>query len=196
MKTYELTYVASDSLSDDQVLTLASEVTKQIESLGGVIIKEEPWGKRRLAYPINHRQFGYYITIQTHLDGPKVKELEQFLRLQTEVLRYLVVNLIPQAVKTSDEAELVEALDKRVEEKISQQTEAETGVTQTEEEVTTETPQPPELPQEPKKDEEPKEPKPKSRAKKSKDESKEVNDEERKKLVEEKLSELLGEDKE
>lgn len=191
MKTYELTYIVTDALNDDEASHAMAEVAKTIEGLGGSIMKEEPWGKRRLVYPINHRSFGSYVTIQMHLEGEKVKELERNLRLNNQVLRHLLISLIPQAVSTTDEAELVEALAKRVEEKISADAAPEKAAEV--EKVEAESPKEEEAP-------EPEvEAKPKKTAKVKKtnaEEKKEVNDEERKKLVEEKLTELLGEDKE
>lgn len=181
MQTYELTYIIADLPSDDRVAEIQTEVAKRLEGLGGVIVKEEPWGKRKLAYNIGKNGFGTYVTLQTHLEGGKVKEVERFLRLHPDVIRSLLLKVNFQVGKTSDETELSEAIDKRVEaSKTSSDAALPTAVDETA-----------------KKDEilEPIAAKPKRTIKKSsnEEEKKTENEAERKKLVDEKLSQILGE---
>jgi small subunit ribosomal protein S6 len=182
MKTYELTYIVSDAVADDGVAAVSLEVNKELERLGGVIMKEEPWGKRKLAYAINHRSYGTYITVEMHLDGSKIADLDRFLRLNPSVLRHLVIAALPQAIKLTDEAELTEALEKRVEDKKSKakEKEEEVKVVAPVEAVTPEVEE---------------EVKPKRRSKKETDatEKKAEDEDERKKAVDAKLNEILGE---
>lgn len=182
-KTYELTYIISDTVSEDHLGDSKLDINKNIESLDGVIIREEPWGKRRLAYPIKKSQYGNYVTLQIDIDGSKIKELDRFLRLHPQVLRHLIVFALPKAINATDEAELTKALEKRVEEKLSAEPEVITPEVKLEEEIAEDLTK------------EVEEEKPaKKRAKsKTSDESekKEASDKERKKLVEEKLSEIL-----
>ncbi len=180
MQTYELTYIVSDAIADDAVGHTSAEVAKEIERLGGVIIKEEPWGKRRLAYPINKRNFGTYVTVQTHLEGSKVAELDRYLRLQEDVIRHLTLIATHESIKPTDEAELAAALSKRVEEKVTKKTaakaqEPQAVVAEVTEQAAEEAP------------------KRKSRTKTNEQEKKAESEAERKKLVEEKLNEILGE---
>lgn len=182
MQTYELTYIIADSVADDKTPHVMLEVTKELERLGAVIIKEEAWGKRKLAYPIKKSVYGTYVTLQTHLEGVKVKEVDHFLQLLPTVIRHLMTTVVPQTIKVTDEAELSQALDKRVEEKIAHKEVKAAPVVK--EEVATE-----EIAEE-------LEEKPKRKVTKStnEEEKKEEAADERKKLVEEKLSEILGEE--
>lgn len=182
MQTYELTYIIADGATDDDATRVMSEVAKNLESLGAVIIKEEPWGKRKLAYLIGKNAYGTYVTLQMHIEGGKVTEIERFLRLHPEIIRSLVLKAPPQVSKPTDEAELVEALDKRVEEKKSKKSvdepkPAESAVAIAESTV----------------GENQKKPKRKSKASSNEAEKKQESEEERKKLVDEKLNEILGE---
>ncbi len=185
MQTYELTYIVADLPSDDRIGEIQQDVSKHLEGLGGVIVKEEPWGKRKLAYNIGKNGYGTYITLQTHLEGAKVKEVERFLRLHPEVIRSLLLKVNLQIGKASDEAELSEAIDKRVEAKktkkeVVEQTSVDEGTVAKSPDDT------PTIPT-----------KPKRVVKKSsnEDEKKSENEEERKKLVDQKLSQILGESK-
>lgn len=188
MNTYELTFVVTDDIADENLGGIVSEVAKELEKLGGVIIKEDPWGKRRLAYPIKHRNNGYYVTFETHLESNRVKELDRYLMLHSSILRHLIVTALPQSLKTTDESELSESLERRVEEKIAKKEEEKPKI----EEVVA-----PEVVLE--KVEEPtaevaaEKPKAKIKkvAKSNEEEKKEENAQERRKLVEEKLSEIL-----
>jgi len=51
----------------------------------------DPWGKRRLAYPIRKQREGYYVVMQVQLPPEAISELERRLELSEEVLRYLLV---------------------------------------------------------------------------------------------------------
>ncbi len=183
MQTYELTYIVADLSSEDRVSQIQQEVSKHLEGLGGVIVKEEPWGKRKLAYNINKSAYGTYITLQTHLEGGKVKEVERFLSLHPDVLRSLLLKVNLQVGKSTDEAELSEAIDKRVEAKKTKKDDVVPSVEAVQSAIST--------------IDEPAEekPKPKRIVKKSsnEDEKKSENEAERKKLVDEKLSQILGE---
>lgn len=191
MRTYELSYIIGDAVADDKTSEVMSEVTKELERLGAVIIKEEAWGKRKLAYPIKKSAFGTYVTLQTHLEGNKVGEIERFLRLHSTVIRHILLGVVPQSIKTTDEQELAQALEKRVEEKITKKEQVDepkdTPAETEEQEIATPSTSLEKVVEEPKKR--------RTRTKASnEEEKKEESEAERKKLVEEKLSEILGEE--
>ncbi|GEM_PF-141679 len=185
MQTYEVTYIVSDAVADDGVSEVMQEVTKELERLGAVIVKEEPWGRRKLAYPIKHRQFGSYVTLQAHLEPSKVVEIDRFMTLHASVLRHIALSILPQSLKTTDEAELTEAFEKRVEEKTAKKPEV----------VTEAVAEPATMPVE--EEEVAEAAKPKSKRKtttKTTNEAEKTEESaaERRKLVDEKLSEILG----
>ena len=64
MRRYELMLVISPDVPDDQGQAVIDRVTRQIAASGGQIIKVAPWGRRRLAYPIDrHREGSYHIVL-------------------------------------------------------------------------------------------------------------------------------------
>ena len=135
-----------------------------------------------------HRNNGHYITIETHLEGTKVKDLDRYLRMHQSILRHLIITALPQSIKTTNESELTESLNKRVEEKITQKEEAKIDEQKSNavlpSDVVDKTPS-----------EVVEEEKPKTKKKRviktNEEEKKEENAQERRKLVEEKLSEIL-----
>jgi small subunit ribosomal protein S6 len=93
MRRYELMLVLRPDVPDDRSQALIDRTTRQIVAEGGQIVKVAPWGRRRLAYPIDrHRDGSYHIVV---FEGPStvVAELERGLLITEEVLRHLVTRV-------------------------------------------------------------------------------------------------------
>ena len=93
MRRYELMLVLRPDVPDDRSQALIDRTTRQIVASGGQIVKVAPWGRRRLAYPIDrHREGSYHIVV---FEGPStaVAELERGLLITEEVLRHLVTRV-------------------------------------------------------------------------------------------------------
>ena len=90
-RTYELALVLDPALSDEEQVTLVDEVKKQVSGNGVEVVKEESWGKRKLAYPIGKATEGRYVFlyVTAESDAPKVSEVELRLNQNERVLRYL-----------------------------------------------------------------------------------------------------------
>jgi len=82
MTTYELTFLVEDPKS----LTKLEEV---LTTFGGKKIKELPWGKRLLEYPIEKQSQAEYYTWHITIDKNKLNELKIKLNYDKVVLRYL-----------------------------------------------------------------------------------------------------------
>lgn len=88
---YELLCLFSNKFSETEVEPIRANVTKLITDQGGLITLEEYWGKRKLAYPITGFRHGYYLLVEFDLEGPKLQELNNRLRLSNEVLRHQII---------------------------------------------------------------------------------------------------------
>ena len=93
MREYELVFVISPEVADENLGTTTEKVSQFISNRGGSIDKVEPWGRRKLAYPISDFREGNYVLLQFKMDPQNVTDLESSLRISEEVLRYLVVRL-------------------------------------------------------------------------------------------------------
>lgn len=94
MRTYELALVADPRLSDDDVTALSTEYKQLITSRGGEIVREESWGRRKLAYPIRKLTEGRYLFLFLQIEPSKaglLKEVEMRLNQNDKILRYLTV---------------------------------------------------------------------------------------------------------
>jgi len=60
MKHYELFYLVSGSVPETELEPLKKEVSSWISKEEGKVTKEESWGRKKLAYPINKENHGFY----------------------------------------------------------------------------------------------------------------------------------------
>lgn len=92
MRDYEIVYIFTPALEEEQV-------TQKLDRFHGLIAGEEGgeitaldhWGRRQLAYPIADQTSGYYVVAHVNTDGERLPEFERILKLDEELLRYLVV---------------------------------------------------------------------------------------------------------
>ena len=90
MRRYELMLVIRPDVPDDKSQAVIDRVTRQITAGGGQIIKVAPWGRRRLAYPIDRFREGSYHIVLFAAPGGLLTELEHSLLITEEVIRHLI----------------------------------------------------------------------------------------------------------
>jgi small subunit ribosomal protein S6 len=93
MRRYELMLVVRPDTPDEQVQALLDRVTRQIAAAGGQIVKQSPWGRRRLAYAIGQYREGSYFLILFDAPSNAVLEMERSLNITEEVMRHLVTRV-------------------------------------------------------------------------------------------------------
>lgn len=82
-------YILRGDLPEDQLKKAVSDYQAPFKGQ----VKVEEWGKRRLAFPMKHVADGYYVLMTLSAEAKAVKEMENRMRLDGNVLRYLVVRL-------------------------------------------------------------------------------------------------------
>ena len=93
MRRYELMLVLRPDVADDRSQAVIDRTTRQLVASGGQIVKVAPWGRRRLAYPIQRHREGSYHIVLFDAPGEAVAELERGLLITEEVLRHLVTRV-------------------------------------------------------------------------------------------------------
>ena len=93
LRNYELALIISPEVADEALDTTIDSVSQFITEKGGVISGVERWGKRKLAYPIEHFMEGTYVLTQFKLKPTLSKELEANLQISEEVLRHLLIRI-------------------------------------------------------------------------------------------------------
>ena len=81
-KNYELTVIFPLTLKEKE--KVREELKKEIE-------KETDWGEKKLAYPIKKNERGHFYFYELKASPEKIKTLEGWLKLNENILRYLIV---------------------------------------------------------------------------------------------------------
>lgn len=95
MTEYELTVLIHPDLELDIDKPLA-KITKAIEDAEGKIIKQDSWGKKKLAYTINKQNFANYVYFELELPSEAPLKLSNLFNINKEILRYLLVKADPR----------------------------------------------------------------------------------------------------
>lgn len=94
MRRYELMFVIAPGVPDEEVVALSDEYKGMIEEAGATVAREQSWGKRRLAYPIEKNTEGKYQLFFIEADGVNpFPAVEQRMEQNENVLRHLVVRV-------------------------------------------------------------------------------------------------------
>lgn len=87
---YEVAYIINPALSEEDTAALVAKFKSMAEARGTVAEVNE-WGKRRLAYPINDLNEGYYVFMTCTADAAFPAELDRVLRITDGVIRSMIV---------------------------------------------------------------------------------------------------------
>ena len=93
MRRYELMLLLRPDLEDDKLQAAVEKVTRAIVNAGGSLSKVSPWGKRRLAYDIQHHREASYFLIHFDIEPSQVRDIERGMLISEDILRHLVTVL-------------------------------------------------------------------------------------------------------
>ena len=115
MRRYELMLVLRPDAPDERAAAVIDRATRHVVASGGQIVKVAPWGRRRLAYPIDRYRDGSYHIVVFEAPAEAIQELERSLQITEEVLRYLITRAIKPVKARRDAAAAGDADDLDVE---------------------------------------------------------------------------------
>ena len=93
MRNYEFTFIIAPTVEDDNIQAVVDKVTAWIESIDGQVTTVDHWGRRELAYQIQDFSEGSYVFMETLLEPNTLNELERNLKLDLDIIRYLLVRV-------------------------------------------------------------------------------------------------------
>lgn len=93
LRDYELVMIVSPEVGDEGFPATVERVGQLIAERGGEVKNVDPWGRRKLAYPINRFTEGFYSVTQFTLEPQSVRALEGTLDMAEDVIRHLVIKL-------------------------------------------------------------------------------------------------------
>lgn len=89
-REYEMLYIMSPALSDEELAAAHERVNALVASVG-TVGEVEAWGRKRLAYEIEDHKEGVYTLLHFNAEPEAPKEIERIMSITEGVLRYLVV---------------------------------------------------------------------------------------------------------
>ncbi len=111
---YEILFIVANKFTEDEAKTIMGNIKKIITDNTGQISHDEYWGKKRLAYKIDHNSYGYYGLFEFDLEGENLATIDKALRLSTEVLRHQIVR---KKVKSSEDVANEEKIRAKIDSK-------------------------------------------------------------------------------
>jgi len=106
MRRFETTLILDPDLPEDGRAPVLERIGQIISQQGGLLVEEDHWGARRLAYPIKKKPRGYYVRFDYCGLGPLVDELERFGRIDDRVMKYMTLKLTDAADVEQIQAEM------------------------------------------------------------------------------------------
>ena len=91
MNKYELAVAVSAKIEDDERAATIDKVKAYVEIFGGQITNIDEWGKRRLAYEVQHMKEAFYYFIQFDAEPAAPAEIEDNIRIMENIVRFLCV---------------------------------------------------------------------------------------------------------
>jgi small subunit ribosomal protein S6 len=91
-RAYELMVIIDAGLDDEVIDAQVTKLVDGITSRDGTVRNQDRWGRRRLAYEIDHRTEGYYVVFE-FVGGNDLDQLERSLRLADEIVRHKLLRL-------------------------------------------------------------------------------------------------------
>ncbi len=98
---YEIGFIITPEVSEEEVKKITESITSTITKAQGVIENLDEWGRKKLAFPIHKNLEGYYVFVQTEVDGSVIATLERRLKQMEKVLRFITLRLDDKLKKSN-----------------------------------------------------------------------------------------------
>ena len=93
MRRYETFVIADPDITQEQRDLLLDRVKELIGQMNGMLVFEDDWGEKKLAYEIRKKERGYYVRFDYCGGAELVNEIERFFRIDDRALKYMTVLL-------------------------------------------------------------------------------------------------------
>lgn len=91
MTKYEIMYILSTQVTEDDRKGSVAFVEELLTKNGAVELSTELMGEKKLAYPINKKDFGFYVLTKFSIDGKNLAEIEKRLNIYEDLMKYMIV---------------------------------------------------------------------------------------------------------
>lgn len=87
MRKYELLYAIAQDVSEEQREALIEKWKKFIEDRQGSVLNIDKWGMKKLAYPINYKNEGFFVLMNFESQPSLIKEMENAMNINEAIIR-------------------------------------------------------------------------------------------------------------
>lgn len=93
MKKYEMLYIIDSTIADDAKTAIIEKFASVVTSMGGSIVSTDKWGVKKLAYPINYKNEGFYVLMSFESEGNVISELDRVAGITDGILRNVITKI-------------------------------------------------------------------------------------------------------
>lgn len=117
MKKYELTYIVSPNLSEQELEVLIAKITDSVREETGSVEKTSMPSKIKLGYLIKKQSEAFLISTYFSIDQDRIANLEKKIKEQNDILRYMLVikKKIKEKLLKPKKIQVPQTLDRKVE---------------------------------------------------------------------------------
>ncbi|MBP6333991.1 MAG: 30S ribosomal protein S6 [Bacteroidia bacterium] len=117
---YEVVFIMTPVLSEEQMMDTVTKFKKILSAeSGSEIVHENNWGLRKLAYPIQKKNTGFYYLVEFKAPGEVIAKLEVEFKRDERIMRFLTVRLDKHAILYNEKKRKNAAMKKEEVEKVS-----------------------------------------------------------------------------
>ena len=115
LNQYEVVFIMTPVLSEEQMMDTVTKFKKILTDNGSELVHENNWGLRKLAYPIQKKNTGFYYLIEFKAEGELINKLETEFKRDERVLRFLTIRLDKHSIAYAEKKRKNAALKKEEE---------------------------------------------------------------------------------
>ena len=93
VRAYELMIIVDRDVDDAANTAVLQRVQEMVSAGDGTVPTVDKWGRRRVAYPIDHKEEGVYSVLEIVTEAPNLDEVDRYLRLADDVVRHKLIRL-------------------------------------------------------------------------------------------------------
>jgi len=91
LNKYESIYIINPEVEEQGIKELVEKFNTLIETEGGKVSETQEWGLKRLAYPIQKKEQGYYVLVNFEAKPESIVELERVYKITDSVMKFITV---------------------------------------------------------------------------------------------------------
>ena len=100
MNEYEILLMLDPELAEERQTEIVTRTHELVEKGGGTWLSHDVWGRRRLAYEIDHKSDGAYHLLQFDSQPATLDEITRVLKITDGVMRHLAVRRVSSTGRT------------------------------------------------------------------------------------------------